>query len=94
MSSITTAAVHEKPADTIEKESTKIQKMIRIQLQMMLLMMMTNHLKHQEKIILMSLHQVSKLFLGTTSTQKIFTRNVHIPVKKNLHQENNVFVLK
>ena len=46
------------------------------------------------KIILMSLHQVSKLFLGTTSTQKIFTRNVHIPVKKNLHQENNVFVLK
>ena len=46
MLSTTTAAVREKPADTIEKESAKNSKTIKIQFQTFLLMTMVNRLKH------------------------------------------------
>ena len=33
-------------------------------------------------------------FVGTTPTHKSFRRKLHMPVKKILHQEKNIFVLK
>ena len=44
-----TAAVHENPDYTIEKESPKFPKMIRIQLKTLPLVMTINPLKNQEK---------------------------------------------
>ena len=52
--------VHGKPAESIEKKSSNNSKMIKIQLQMLLLMIILNHLKHKGKIITVSLHQVLK----------------------------------
>ena len=60
MSPTTTDAVHEKIADTIEKESPKKLRTINIQLQPLLLMMMLNQLENQEKVITVSLHYVPK----------------------------------
>ena len=51
MSSTTAVDAHEKPVETIEKEFPKSSKMINIQLKTLLLMMILNNLKHQEKII-------------------------------------------
>ena len=45
MLSTNTATVHEKPADTIEKNLIIIQKMIRIQLQTLQLMMIFDNFK-------------------------------------------------
>ena len=53
----TTAAVHEKSTDTIKKNMKKNPKAIKIKFQTLLLMMMLNHFKQQEKITTVSLHQ-------------------------------------
>ena len=49
MASTITAAVHEKPSDTIEKYPPNNSRMIKIELQTLLLMMMLNHSRHTEK---------------------------------------------
>ena len=51
----TTDDVHGKPAESIEKKSSNNSKMIKIQLQMLLLKMMLDALKQKEKIITVSL---------------------------------------
>ena len=58
----TTDDEHEKISDTIEKESANNLKTIKIHLQKLLLMMIINHLKHQGKVIILSLHQVPNNF--------------------------------
>ena len=69
MSSNTTSDVHEKPAETIEKKSPNNSKIIKIQLQTLMLMMILNYLKYQEKN-----HSVTSLydkaFIGKTPTHK------------------------
>ena len=56
--SITTVAINKEPDNTIENNFQKIQKRTKIILQTLLLMMMLNYLKHQDKIITASIQQV------------------------------------
>ena len=57
--STTTAAVNENTGYTIEKESPKFPKTIKIRFQTLPLVMTINPLKNQEKIIIVSLYQKS-----------------------------------
>ena len=56
MFSTITAAVNDKPADIIEKISPNSSKMIKIQVQTLLLMMNLVNFKHNEKLNTLSLH--------------------------------------
>ena len=71
MSSTTTADVHEKPDDAITNILQTIQKMIKIQLQMLLLMMMLNNLKHQEKYLQCHFIRCSRIFRNNINTEII-----------------------
>ena len=66
---------------------------MKIQSQTLMLMMILNHLKHQEKF-----HSFNSLgaqeFVGTTPTQNLFMRNFHTPVKKLLPPGKECFVFK
>ena len=48
---ITTGAVNEQPADIMKNNPQKNSKMIKIQFQTLLLMMIISNLKHQETVI-------------------------------------------
>ena len=79
--STTTADVHNKTADTINNNTQTIQKIIRIQLQTLLLIMMLNNLKHQEKYLQCHFIRCSRIFRNNINTEIIW-RNLHMTFKK------------
>ena len=94
MSPTTTSTTHEKPADTIEKESPNSSKMIKIKFQTLRLMIMLNRLKHKENIFTVALQCVPNYLqekhqhinnLGEICTHQS---------KHFLHQEKKYFFLK
>ena len=68
--------------------------MINIQLQTLLLIMMLNYLKDQEKIITVSLHQVPKNLQEQHQQINHLGETFICQSKNSLHQENNIHLSK